>query len=156
MTRKVVAFLTALLLVFGAVFAAPALAFHAIQDEGKGTVSLDRADGAKRVPEQASGVATFRIRPSSQGFYNVRVRMEIGSLPERAGRVYEVWLVEDETGEELNLGAFDTDNDGDGEISVTRTINNLAQFDRIIVTTEDINDLDPRRDGPVVLEGEQG
>ncbi len=156
MTRKVVAFLTALLLVFGTVFVAPALAFHAIQNEGRGTVSLDRAEGAKRVPEQASGVATFRVRPSSQGFYKVRIRIEVGSLPERAGRVYEVWLVDDETGDELNLGVFDTDNDGDGELSVRRTVNNLSQYDRIIVTTEDTNDLDPRRDGPVVLEGKQG
>ena len=155
MTRKVVAFLTALLLVFGTMFVAPALAFHAIQNEGSGTVSLNRADGAKRVPEQASGLARFQVRPSSQGFYSVRVRMEVESLPERAGRVYEVWLVDDETGAELNLGVFDTDNNGDGELSVSRTFNNLSQYDRIIVTTEDANDLDPRRDGPVVLEGQQ-
>ena len=155
MTRKVVVFLTALLLVFGVMFAGPVLAFHAIQDEGRGTISLNRAEGAKRVPEQASGTVTFRVKASSQGFYHVRGKIEVSSLPERAGRVYEAWIVDDETGDELNLGVFDTDNDGDGELSFNRTVNNLAQYDRVVVTTEDLNDLEPRLDGPAILEGRQ-
>lgn len=155
MTRKLVAFLTALLLVFGLTFAAPALALHAIQDEGGGTVSLDRTGEGDNVPEQASGVATFRVSSSSEGFYHLKVKITTDALPEKSGRIYEAWLADSDTDTALNLGAFDTDNEGEGELEVTRTINNLADFDRVIVSREAVNDPDPRVNGPIVLEGEQ-
>jgi hypothetical protein len=81
--------------------------------------------------------------------------MKVSSLPERAGRVYELWLVDNETGDDLNLGVFDTDNDGEGKLNLKRTMNNPARYDRIIVTSEDSDDQDPRRDGPIVLTGKQ-
>ncbi len=152
MTVKLLAVLVALSMTFTLILAAPALAFHAVQDEGTGTISLNPVDD---VPEQANGVATFRVRSDSDGFYFMKVRIRVKSLPERAGRVYEVWMIDDNTNHNLNLGVFDTDNDGDGSLSVTRTINSLALYDRIVVTSEESNDFDPGSEGTVVLEGEQ-
>jgi hypothetical protein len=157
MTFKLIALITALLLILGLVFAGPAAAFHGIQDTGRGLVSLSRPSGHKAdrdgIPEQAMGVAVFRVRPSAEGFYFVTVRIRVSSLPKKAGRVYDAWLVDNETGGSLNLGVFNTDKKGRGQLTVNRTMNNLYQYDRLVITTEDINSLSPRRNGPVVLTG---
>lgn len=129
---------------------APAFAGHRIQDNNGGKVSLESRDDD--VPEQATGLATFTLKPMNDGLNKMTVKLNVRNLPERAGRVYEVWLVNFD-GTDLNLTAFDTDNDGDATTTVTRNVVNMAPYDRIIVTKKRRQSFQTSRTGDTVLSG---
>ena len=130
--------------------AAPALAGHRIQDNNGGKVSMESRDGD--VPEQATGVANFKLKSTDDDVHKMTVKINVRSLPERAGRVYEVWLINFD-GPDLNLTAFDTDNDGDATTTVTMNIVNMAPYDRIIVSKKRSDSFQTSRSGETVLEG---
>lgn len=136
-----------------AAVAGPAEAFHSIQDSGRGTISLRAVDDD--LPEQAHGLASFRLKRRASGFYMLTAKLRVGTLHRRSGRVFEAWLVDKKTGYALSLGAFNTDRAGNCGFTIRRPITNLAQFNRIIVTSEETDDFDPTPNGPVLLEGKQ-
>jgi len=129
---------------------APAFAGHRIQDNNGGKVSLESHDGD--IPEQANGLADFKLEPTDEGINKMTVKINVRNLPERAGRVYEVWLVNFD-GPDLNLTAFDTDNDGDATTTVNMNIVNMAPYDRIIVSKKRSDSFQTSRSGETVLEG---
>ncbi len=135
------------------VLAGPAQAFHSIQNQGRGFVSLHAVD--KDLPEQAHGTAKFRLKRRASGFYDLTVKVKVRTLHKRAGRVFEAWLVDKETGYALSLGTFNTNNTGNCGFSISRPITNLAQFNRLIITSEKTDDFDPTPNGPVLLEGKK-
>lgn len=152
MATKVLAVLIALLLAAGLVYTGVALAdANSIQDSGSGTAVLNSRGEA---PEQAHGTIEFDLNDRVDGTYRVRSEIEVRDLPERAGRVYEVWLIDDTTGYELSLTAFNTDNDGDERTTVTRNFVFFAPFDRVVVTSEPRDGRDPTLTGDTVLEGD--
>ena len=51
------------------------------------------------------------------------------------------------------MGAFQTDNDGDGGFTVTRRVVFFEPYNLIVVTAEEKNDEDPSKQGPEVLRG---
>ena len=136
-----------------AVMVGPGTAFAGarIQDEGRGTVSLDRVGDA---PEQATGTARFRLRTTGDGWYRMEMRLRVRNLPERAGQVYETWLRDSNTNHDDSVGAFQTDNNGDGRFDVGKRIVFFAPYDKIVVSSERRNDSDPSLNGPVLLEGD--
>lgn len=152
--RKRLLFITTAVMLAGLmVMPSVALAGKRIQDNGGGTVSLDSV--GSETPEQATGTANFDLQTSDDGWYKVQMKLKVRNLPERAGQVYESWLVDTKKGQEFDnpVGAFQTDNDGDGGFTVTQRMNFFAPYDQIIVTSERRNDEDPQRNGPVVLRG---
>ncbi len=126
------------------------LAGARIQDEGRGTVSMESVGDA---PEQANGTAKFDLDTHDDGWHKVKMELRVSNLPERAGRVFETWLRDGETGFEDPVGAFQTDNDGDGGYTTSYRVNFFAPYEEIIVTSERRNDTDPKRNGPVLLRG---
>ena len=133
--------------------ARPAEAFHSIQNRGSGIVSLNAV--GKDVLEQAHGLATFRLKRRTSGFYMLTAKLKVGTLHKRAGHVFEAWLVDKESGYALSLGTFNTNNAGDCGFSIRRPITNLAQFNKIIVTSEKTDDFDPTPSESVLLEGKK-
>lgn len=79
----------------------------------------------KDLPEQAHGLASSRLKRRAAGFYA------------------------------LSLATFNTNNAGNSGFTVRRSITNLAQFNKIIVTSEETDDFDPTPNGPVLLEGQK-
>lgn len=131
-------------------FSATSWAGHRIQDNNGGTVSLESDDND--VPEQASGTVKFNLKHNPDGVNEITVDIKVNDLPRKAGRIYEVWLV-DFDGNDLNLTAFNTDSDGNDETKVTRNIVNMAPYDRIVVTTKRRDSTSTSMSGNTVLEG---
>lgn len=150
MRKRILFIFTALTLVSALIVPSLALAGARIQDNGSGTVSLD---GEGDAPEQATGTAKFNLDTSDDGYHKVKMELKVRNLPERAGRVFETWLRDSETDFDNPVGAFQTDNDGDGGFSVTMRTNFFAPFDEILVTSEERNDTNPQRNGEVLLRG---
>lgn len=151
MRKKYFYLVTALVMVGLMVAPTGALAGKRIQDEGRGTVSLDSVGDA---PEQATGVAKFTLDSSDSGVYKVQMSLDVENLPERAGQVYQAWLVDTDTGFRDPIAAFQTDNDGNADISATQRVNFFAPYNEIVVTSERRNDSDPGLNGEEVLKGE--
>jgi hypothetical protein len=93
----------------------------------------DEFDDNGDVPRNAGGTAKFKIDKKADGTGRMTVTVDVENLPERAQRVYEVWLIDD-GGEDVNLTAFNTDNDGNAKTTTTRGIVSLAPYDEIIVS----------------------
>ena len=151
MRKRLLFVATAVMLTGLIVMPSVALAGARIQDNGGGTVSLDRV--GEETPEQATATAKFDLDSNDQGWYRMQMELRVRNLPERAGKVYETWLVDTDSDTDDSVGAFQTDNDGDGGFTVTKRIVFFAPYDKIIVTSEQKNDTNPTRDGPVVLRG---
>ena len=150
--RKRLLFITTAVMLAG-LMAMPsmALAGARIQDNGGGTVSLDSV--GEETPEQATGTASFDLDSADDGWYRMEMKLRVRNLPQRAGQIFESWLVDTDTKTDDSVGAFQTDNDGDGGFTVTKRIVFFAPYNQIIVTSERRNDEDPTRNGPVVLRG---
>ncbi len=150
--RKRYVFLaTAMVLIGLLTIPSVALAGKRIQDEGRGTVSMDSVGDA---PEQATAVAKFDLDSSDGGWYRVQMKIRIQNLPQRAGRVFETWWRDSNREIDDSVGAFQTDRNGDGGFTVTKRVVFFAPFDEILVTSERRNDSDPTRNGPVLLRGQ--
>ena len=150
MRKRILFIFTALTLVAAMIVPSMALAGAQIQDDGSGTVSLDSEGDA---PEQANGTAKFDLDTNDDGWHKVRMELKVSNLPERAGQVFETWLRDSEADFDNPVGAFQTDNDGDGGFTVSWRSNFFAPFDEILVTSEERNDTDPKLSGEVLLRG---
>lgn len=128
-----------------------ALAGHRIQDQGKGSVTLDREDGA---PEQATGTAKFTLTDEAAGYHKVTVELEVEKLLPRAGNVYQAWLRDGGKNYDDAFATFQTDRDGDKTVTSKTSVPHFAEYDEVIVSTERKHDSDPTRNGEVVLRGE--
>ena len=150
MLKRIISMLVLSAFAMNVVFILPVLAGHRIQDRGGGTVTLEARDND--IPENATGTAKFENDKDPDGVNRVKVTVDVENLPKRAQRVYQVWLVND-GGTDLNLTAFNTDNDGDATVSTTRNIINLAPYDSIKVNTKRIESFSTSRGGDTVLSG---
>ena len=121
-----------------------------LQDEGSGTISLNRVGN---VPEQASGTAKFKVTSSDDGFYKVKLNLDVKNLPEKAGNVFAVLLTDSSENFANPIGVFQTDSDGDGDLTVTTKIVSFVPYDQIQVTSVPKNSDDPKSDSNVVLQG---
>ena len=152
MRKRVVLIATALSLVALLALAGAALAQgNKIQSTGSGTVTLDREGGA---PDQATGTARFTLDEKAAGYNSLKVKLTTDQLLPEAGKVYQVWLRDTDTDHNDSVATFQTDNDGNRTLTATETIPHFAQYDEIVVTTEDQNDEDPTLNGEVVLRGD--
>ena len=151
MRNRIVLILTAIALAALMVAPSMVLAGARIQDEGEGTVSLDSV--GEDTPEQATGTVKFELKKVDDGYVKLSYDAEVKNLPRKAGRIYVAWLIDDETGFSRPLGVFQTDRDGDAKRSGSGQAVFFAPFNKIQVTSEELNDQDPGRSGPVVLEG---
>lgn len=105
-------------------------------------------------PEQAFGLIRFRFLGSPAPDVNrVKMRFTAENLPRRHGQVYNLWFVDKESGQLLNLGAFDTNQNGNAEFAAVFQIGTFDYFDSVRVTSEPTNDPNPGGNGPMVLEG---
>ncbi len=110
--------------------------------------------GTDAAPEQAHGAVRFRwLFDPDDDIHRVKMRFNAEGLLRRHGRVYSLWFVDGQTGQTLLLGTFDTDRDGSAEFSQVLQINTLDYYERLIVTSEPQNDMDPRPDELIVLRG---
>ncbi len=66
--------------------------------------------------------------------------------------IYEVWLVDIDTGYQLSLGLFTVDRDGDARFTWKHP-GYVNEYDMVVVTKEPYPDDDPRANGDVVLVG---
>ncbi len=151
MRKRLLFVATAVMLTGLIVMPSVALAGARIQDNGGGTVSLDRV--GEETPEQATATAKFDLSTNDQGWYRVQMQLRVRNLPERAGKVYETWWVDSENNVDQSVGAFQTDNDGDGGFTVTKRVVFFAPYNLIVVTAEEKNDENPARSDDIVLQG---
>ena len=63
------------------------------------------------------------------------------------------WLIDDEDNTNMNLTTFNTNNAGRATVRISRNINNIAPYDRIVVTKERRNRFSTERSDTVVLSG---
>ncbi len=63
------------------------------------------------------------------------------------------WIVDEDTGTRIPLGAFQTDKNGNTEQSDSTTALFFAPFDKVKITSEKLNNEDTSKIGPIVLEG---
>jgi hypothetical protein len=151
--RKRLLFMITALAVSG-LMVLPSVAFagHRIQDNGSGTVTLNRTDEGN-TPEQATGTATFKVSSSGDGWYNMQMKLNVKNLPKKAGKVYEAWLEDTNSDSKDPVGAFQTTNSGSGGFTVNQRINWFTPYDEVTVSSENRNDSNPNQNGPVVLRG---
>lgn len=128
----------------------PALAGHLIQNTGKATITLESRG---RAPETASGIARFRLKKRANGAHHLAITLKISGLPKRSDRVFDVWLIDDEDDTDMNVTTFNTNNAGRATVRINRNINNIAPYDRLVVTEEQRNRLSTERSDTVVLSG---
>lgn len=143
-----IANLLAVILLFSLVM--PALAGHIIQNTGKAIISLQSRG---RAPETASGIAKFKMKKRANGANHLAITLKINGLPKRSDHVFDVWLIDDEDDTDMNVTTFNTNNAGRASVRINRNINNIAPYDRIVVTEERRNRFSTERSDTVVLSG---
>ncbi len=151
MRNRIVLILAAIALAVLMVAPTMALAGARIQDEGEGTVTLDAR--GEDTPEQATATVKFKLQKVDAGYVKLSYDAEVRNLPRKAGRIFVAWIVDEETGFSRPLGVFQTDRDGNAERSGSGQAVFFAPFNKVQVTSEELNDQDPRKGDQVVLEG---
>jgi hypothetical protein len=154
MRNRIFLILTVAALSASLVLPSAALAGSQIQDNGKGTVTLNPVDN--QAPEQASGTANFKVQETPDGLYNFSVSLEISHLPRKAGKAFVFWLVDSDSGAQIPLGAFQTNKSGtlDKTTKTQTAILSFKPYDKVIVTSEKLNKEETLKSGPVVLQGD--
>ncbi len=99
--------------------------------------------------------------PIAQGGASIKVK----GLPTtyKTDKLYEGWLVDEDSGYWLSLGMFSTDNFGNGRLNQATAIGNMPEkqrlfhvldaYDAVAVTLEPWPDIDPRPTDAVALYG---
>lgn len=98
----------------------------------------------------ATGTAKIERDIENSGIQDVEIQVRVDSTPAE-GSVFEGWLVDQETGFKLSMGAFKMDQRGRGKLQFEQEMVNFDIFDMLIVTTEPVNDQNPNP-GTSVLE----
>jgi hypothetical protein len=97
---------------------------------------------------------TFSVE-SSQSLYKTKMsgQLTVRNLEHQGTNgIYEVWLIDVDTGFHLSLGLFKVNQDGDQRFSYSHPAY-INQYDIVAVTREPFPDTDPRQNGEVVLVG---
>jgi hypothetical protein len=138
--KKVFAFFS-VVGILGMLFAGSVYASH------NSPIALNDVEGA----HNASGWAKVRIAEKDDGSYRTRVTIKVEDLPTESGTIYEGWLVDDDTGYKLSIGAFSTNSDGKGKLKFKQNMVYPALYDKVVVTREPLNDPNPNPDTPVLV-----
>ena len=91
----------------------------------------------------ATGRASVRMF-MQEGLSTMELKVWTDNLFMEAGRVYEVWLVDDDDSDyKLSVGTFQPTPGGKGLFEMTQSMVNPAIYDKVVVTKEPMNDIDP-------------
>jgi hypothetical protein len=110
-------------------------------------VTLDDVEGV----HNASGWARVKVSEKENGSYRVGALIKVKDLPTPEGTIYEGWLVDEDTGYKLSIGAFSTNDDGRGKLKFRQDMVYPPLYDKLVVTRESLNDTDPNPDTPVLV-----
>jgi hypothetical protein len=83
---------------------------------------------------------------------DVDIRITLANALPLAGRVFEGWLVDNNTGYRLSLGTFTLLGNGQATLSFRQNMVNFGAYDAIIVTEEALGDSNPNPSGIVVAQ----
>lgn len=95
-------------------------------------------------PFGGDNAGTYSI---GQDRYGLRIQVDMDVQPTN-GTVYEAWLVDNATGNDLSVGQL-----VDDELAVTQEITNSSSYNLIEVTEEPVNDSNPSRNQSAVVAG---
>lgn len=100
----------------------------------------------------ATGGASLRLY-MEEGLWLMDLRLITDELYMRDGRLYEVWLFDDEENYYLSLGTFQPTLGGRGKLMLNKErLTNPWIYDQLIVSKESLNDINPDPND-IVLEG---
>ncbi|MEK6891447.1 MAG: CHRD domain-containing protein [Nanoarchaeota archaeon] len=92
----------------------------------------------------ASGKASIlSVRSTGENMDNVRVNFDVDNLYNDDDELFEVWIVDLDSGYKLSVGSFSTNENGRESFSFTQKIVNFKIYDMIVVTMEDVDDFNP-------------
>lgn len=83
---------------------------------------------------------------------DVDIRISLANTLPLSGRVFEGWLVDDESGYRLSLGVFALLGNAKADLSFRQTMVNFGAYDRVAVTEEALNDGNPNPSGLVIAQ----
>jgi len=95
--------------------------------------------------EEAKGTATLDS-------IEEKVTVNVRGLEQDESYNYEVWLIDDDTSVQLSIGKFDVDENGDGELIVDISKDDILGTDSIIITKEHDPDDSENPSDVIVLE----
>ncbi|MBI4141426.1 hypothetical protein HY484_00705 [Candidatus Woesearchaeota archaeon] len=115
-----------------------------------GTARVSSTQYSIRNPNSPQAGATIKVR-----------NLEATYDKYKGAKLYEGWLVDEDTGYWLSFGVFYTDNFGNGRLNTAtsrmpekqKLFHNIDFYDAVAVTLEDYPDSDPRPSGDVALYG---
>ncbi len=107
-------------------------------------ISLENLVFTNLNSSDSSGTASIiSVRSVNSGLDNVRINVELDNLELISDNVYEVWLVDLDSGYKLSLGSFISNTNGYNSFSFRQKINGFRVYDKLVITKEDLDDLDP-------------
>lgn len=116
----------------------------------KRNFSTDLDFRATTTDMDATGTARIIVNFNRDGLYTVNIRETLRNLSTSSSDVFESWLVDDETGYGLSLGAFKANSRGRAAHTFNQRMTNFPAYDRLVVSRETLNDTDPRPDETVL------
>jgi len=120
--------------------------FSIIALTSRNAIVLNSVDGS-----EANGFAVFRVN-SKDGIHKSWINLEAMGLSLESGKIYEGWLVDEETNYKLSIGSFQPRSNGKGNLRFNGNIVNPFVYDKIVVTQEPLQDINPEPENKV-LEG---
>ena len=90
----------------------------------------------------AYGKAKVSVK-MKKGLYDVEIRLQLIDLAKEQGQVYEGWLVDEDSGYKLSMGAFAPSNAGRANYKFKQQMVNFMIYDEIVITRESSNDENP-------------
>ena len=99
----------------------------------------------------ASGIARMSILQTKNNLQKVSIQMKLKDLRLIENTAYEGWLVDENTGYKLSLGAFTPMRTGKASFIFRQMQINFSIYDRIIITRESLYDNNPNPTTPILL-----
>jgi hypothetical protein len=114
-----------------------------------------RADISKIDLDDVSGgdaTAFARIKVKDMGdLHKVKIKLKAKNLDQMDNYVFEGWLVDEDTGYKLSLGAFNTHKHKNAKFSFEQKLVNFEIYDLLVITQEPIDDTIPTPDTPILV-----
>lgn len=101
----------------------------------------------------ASGEAEITITTKAFEPNKLKINLELEDIVADPGMLFEVWVVDVDTGSWLSLGAFEPNKQDKANLRINENVVNARIYDKIRITREYFNDIDPLP-GDVALEGD--
>ncbi len=87
---------------------------------------------------------TANVRFSSlNGLWKLELNFKAENIQITKGKIYEVWLIDEDSGYELSLGSFNPTKAGKVSYKAIRYMVNPMIYDKLVVSQEPINDIRP-------------